>query len=71
MSLGLDLKDDAIDRSHRKGKKSATVTRDGLMLVGLTSYQHREALMKARRALKQMDGAKIVPSAEWPPLARS
>ena len=27
--------------------------------------------MKAKRALKQIDGAKIVPSADWPPLARN
>ena len=70
-SVGDDLTDDAIDRSHRVGKKSATATRDRPILVRLTSYRHKEALMKARRALKQIDGAKIVPSADWPPLARN
>ena len=70
-SVGVDLTDDAIDRSHRVGKKSATTTRDRPILVRLTSYRHKEALMKARRALKQIDGAKIVPSADWPPLARN
>ena len=69
--MGVDLIDDAIDRSHLEGKKSATATRDRPMLVGLASYRYKEATMKARRALKQMDGAKIVPSAEWPLLARS
>lgn len=70
-SVGVNLTDDAIDRSHRVGKKSATATRDRPILVRLTSYRHKEALMKARRALKQIDGAKIVPSADWPPLARN
>ena len=70
-SVGVDLTDDAMDRSHRVGKKSATATRDRPILVRLTSYRHKEALMKARRALKQIDGAKIVPSADWPPLARN
>ena len=70
MSVGVDLTDDAIDRSHRVGKKSGTATRDRPILVRLTSYRHKEALMKARRALKQIGGAKIVPRADWPPLAR-
>ena len=70
-SVGVNLTDDAIDRSHRVGKKSATVTRDRPILVRLTVFRHKEALMKARRALKQTDGAKIVPSADWPPLARN
>ena len=69
-SVGVNLTDDAIDRRHRVGKKSATTTRDRPILVRLTSYRHKEALMKASRALKQIDGAKIVPSADWPPLAR-
>ena len=70
-SVGVDLTDNAIDRSHRVGKKSATATRNRPILVRLTSYRHKEALMKVRRALKQIDGAKIVPSADWPPLARN
>ena len=70
-SVGVNLTDDAIDRSHRVGKKSATASRDRPILVRLTSYRHKEALVKARRALKQTDGAKIVPSADWPPLARN
>ena len=70
-SVGVDLTDDAMDRSDRVGKKSATATRDRPILVRRTSYRHKEALMKARRALKQTDGAKIVPSADWPPLARN
>ena len=70
-SVDVNLTDDAIDRSHRVGKKSATATRDRPILVRLTSCRHKEALMKARRALKQIDGAKIVPSADWPPLARN
>ena len=70
-SVGVNLTDDAIDRSHRVEKKSATATRDRPILVRLTSYRHKEALVKARRALKQIDGAKIVPSADWPPLARN
>ena len=70
-SVGVDLTDDAIDRSDRVGKKSATATRNRPILVRLTSYRHKEALMKARRALKQIDGGKIVPSADWPPLARN
>ena len=70
-SVGVNLTGDAIDRSDRVGKKSATASRDRPILVRLTSYRHKEALMKARRALKQIDGAKIVPSADWPPLARN
>ena len=35
-SVGVNLTDDAIDRSHRVGKKSATLTRDRPILVRLT-----------------------------------
>ena len=70
-SVGVNLTDDAIDRSHRVGKKSVTATRDRPILVRLTSYQHKEALMKARRPLTQTDSAKIVPSADWLPLAHN
>ena len=68
-SVGVTLTDEAIDRSHRVGKRaSGDQTFDRPILVKLTSYRHKEALMKARRGLNKVDAAKLFPNADWPSL---
>ena len=70
---GVTLPDNAVDRSHRVGKVSASrQTRDLSILVKFTSYKYKEAMMKARRGLNKMDATKIFPDSQWPALpARS
>ena len=72
-TAGVTLPDNAVDRSHRVGKVSASrQTRDLSILVKFTSYKYKEAMMKARRGLNKMDATKIFPDSQWPALpARS
>ena len=72
-TAGVRLPDNAVDRSHRVGKVSASrQTRDLPILVKFTSYKYKEAMMKARRGLNKMDATKIFPDSQWPALpARS
>ena len=67
-SIGVSLAEDAIDRSHRVGKATSGTARERPILVKFTSYKHKEALLKARRRLNQIDAAKILPEPEWPSL---
>jgi exosome complex exonuclease DIS3/RRP44 len=68
-SAGVTLPDDAIDRSHRVGKKpSTTETHSRSILVKFTSYKHKDALVKNRKKLSAVDGAELFPSDDWPPL---
>ena len=68
-TAGVTLPDNAVDRSHRVGKVSASrQTRDLPILVKFTSYKYKEAMMKARRGLNKMDATKIFPDFQWPAL---
>ena len=65
-TAGVTLPDNAVDRSHRVGKVSASrQTRDLPILVKFTSYKYKEAMMKARRGLNKMDATKIFPDSQW------
>ena len=50
--LNVSLRDSDIDRCHRVGKPHGKDARPRALLVKLTSYQNKLALMKARRKLK-------------------
>jgi hypothetical protein len=69
-SAGVNLPEGAIDRSHRIGKKPTSTDTVSVrsIIVKFSSYRHKEALMKARKALSSVDGAKLFPSDNWPPL---
>ena len=68
-TAGVTLPDNAIDRSHRVGKVSASrQTTDLPILVKFTSYKYKVAMMKARRGLNKMDATKIFPDSQWPAL---
>ena len=68
-TAGVTVPDNAVDRSHRVGKVSASrQTRDLPILVKFTSYKYKEAMMKARRGLNKMDATKIFPDFQWPAL---
>lgn len=71
-SIGVELTPDAIDRSHRVGKRSEVPgTRPRSIIVKLSSYRWKEALMRSRRALKDVDTGKLFPDLHWPPLPSS
>lgn len=67
-SIGVTLPDDAIDRSHRVGRVTPGAAQKRSILVKFTSFKYKEALLKARRRLNQVDAAKLLPDPEWPPL---
>ena len=62
-AVGVDLPPAAIDRSHRVGPQG---TQPRPILVKLTSYRHKLALMKARAGLRNADSKKLFPSLKWP-----
>jgi hypothetical protein len=71
-SVGVTLPEEAIDRCHRVGRKPTmyeSFTRP--ILVKLTSYKHKEALMRARKKLRERDASKLFPEAAWPALPAS
>jgi hypothetical protein len=69
-SAGVHLPEDAIDRSHRVGKKPGagqTYTRS--IIVKLTSYKYKQDLMRGRKTLGKVDATKMFPEhTDWPPL---
>jgi len=68
-SIGVDLQDVDIDRSHRVGRKpDPGQPSQHPIIVKLTSYRSKVALMKARRNLKDVDSCKLFPDVSWPPL---
>ncbi|XP_070209670.1 uncharacterized protein [Littorina saxatilis] len=67
-SIGVDI-GEAIDRSHRIGKPpSPTDPNPRPIIVKLTSYRFKAAIMKARKKLREVNVTKVVPSAHWPVL---
>ncbi|XP_070180356.1 uncharacterized protein [Littorina saxatilis] len=68
-SIGVDLKDVDIDRSHRVGRKPAPgQPSQRPIIVKLTSYRSKVTLMMARRNLRDVDSSKLFPDASWPAL---
>jgi cell division septum initiation protein DivIVA len=68
-SAGVVLPEGAIDRAHRVGKKpTAYQTYSRSIIVKLTSYQHKAALMRSRKNLSTVDGAALFTDVTWPAL---
>ena len=61
-AAGVDIPEHAIDRSHRVGRPGT----NRAVLVKFTSYRHKQAFMKARSNLKNVDGTKLFPNLKWP-----
>jgi hypothetical protein len=71
-SAGVALPEGAIDRAHRVGKKpTAYQTFSRSIIVKLTSYQHKAALMRGRKNLRTVDGANLFTDVSWPTLSSS
>ena len=66
-SAGLNLPEGAIDRTHRVGKKPGpTDSYSRSIIVKMTSYKYKEALIKARRNLGSVDGSQLFGDLNWP-----
>ncbi|KAL8610822.1 hypothetical protein ACOMHN_056677 [Nucella lapillus] len=61
-AVGVDIPDHAIDRSHRVGRQET----DRAVLVKFTSYKYKQAFLKARSGLSEVDGKKLFPALDWP-----
>ena len=61
-NIGVSLPKDAIGRIHRVGKVTSGTTGERLTLVKFTSYKHKEALLKTKRHLNQIDTASSFPT---------
>ena len=61
-AAGVVIPKHAIDRSHRVGRPGT----NRAVLVKFTSYRHKQAFMKARSNLKNVDGTKLFPNLKWP-----
>ena len=73
-SIDVSLPPDAIDRSHRVGRRGVATQskdRDRAIIVKFTSYKHKDALMKARKNLRKVDGKTLFKNVTWPSLPGS
>ena len=65
-SIGVDISDENIDRSHRVGPKPAGGSSARPILVKMATYRSKRAVMVRKRKLAEADPRKLFPGLRWP-----